>query len=916
MFINRVDTRDDSQMSVELTLALLTLDTIASFGTYCKFRSRNHENKSTNFDYFIPIEELEENIIKFKHDNNIETCSDAIKEYLVHNSIITKAELVSYDKAYIDVLLYTDLDNLKLAYSKTQEFSAIIASHCIKFWKFSPQGRKTLNNFTGSEARKLAKYVVDISGTTYAGSDFDTAAQWALLICNNVLVHKKADVFRIIEPRSTQLKGSGENDNFDIADTLTLESINLDSVKDFQRTANLIYELNKRLYFSSNSGMFYSAVRLKKDLKKMEIKDILKKKFINLGLSELTRAYNNANSNSSKFTRLPNNKLGSDSFIKVLNNREQFIKKYEAFYPLDLDKMTHCFDEVLAYQKEVFMNTGNKNNDLVMPVPGAPLTNKGASASQIHAAVYMGLNALNKFEEDIASIGLTILDVPDKIFYDKSYIRRFKTFEDYMTCYDIVDELVAGDKHEILTLPSGSGTIIDNENLIPSYEKRFLNSDEYIGVNLIPLKDILNKSKTYSPIEEAKNFKANDKADFKVDVTGDLSAVDIESYIKELRVFHTYIVNFQATNLVKNLFDLPGLYSEKAYNPETGFYDIAPLINEKGEEYCKIAVQKCLLDFMDLFKVFSVGRWGVRFEKVVNPKTNRTEIVPTKQFEKFYNTLKDQVFKIINLATEGRNGDKIAYILLRFIFIATYFDNMLCEFGADLLREGGGVFTEGTSKEVIMNTNNIANKVDYLSLLKLTKKHKELFEYFTRQTSSGIETITLDLDINQMFKSSLFTKLNGCSWPVPLNGDADGFGKTTGVEHLMKLIKSLMPPSFSGKIIPYYINTVGKFVENNISKGDIFAPHSAMLEVIGKYLYPVSNPRKLPKGVEIINDYYTYNNQAVIVERKGNRGYVHYTGNVVFPVRDDRIAEESEVFTLEHRIVSPKSLEILDRYSL
>ena len=89
-----------------------------------------------------------------------------------------------------------------------------------------------------------------------------------------------------------------------------------------------------------------------------------------------------------------------------------------------------------------------------------------------------------------------------------------------------------------------------------------------------------------------------------------------------------------------------------------------------------------------------------------------------------------------------------------------------------------------------------------------------------------------------------------------------------------------------------------------------------MLEVIGKYLYPVSNPRQLPKGVEVINDYYTYNNQAVIVERKGNRGYVHYTGNVVFPVRDDRIAEESEVFTLEHRIVSPKALEILDRYTL
>lgn len=903
MSISVLGSSNNDDMSNELTFALLTLDKITSYENYCKFRGTpSIKNKEGGIQ---SVKRLERKLRDFKEENGIQSCEETIRRYLVENGIITNAELEAYNQAYFDVIASMSSD-FKYEYATTKEFKAIIAGFCLSTWKFDSESKRILNNFMGMEATNLAKYVVDNSGKLYCGNDFDDANHWALMVCYNIITYREVDVRNIIKPKSNIRISSGENDDFDITSNLELEKIDLDKVKGFDTIATLIYEANKRLFYTSNSGMFYSLVRLEKDRKRTEVNKALMNVMKKYKLSEIRKTFNNLNKTTGVvYTSLPGAKMHYDSFKKVVSNRVKVLQVYEDYSPLSSDKINDCYEAVQAKQLDIYNETFNKNNDLIMPIPGViDLKNKGATPETIHAIISMGLNAIDKFINKLGDLGLTILDVPDRIFYDKSYIRRFKSFSDYMKYYELVDELVKEDKHEILTLPNSKVPIIDNENLISSYEKRFLTEAEYVGVDLVPLKTLLNKSKSYSLSDESKNSRLNADADFKAEFINNLNTAVLQVLRKEISNFNIYSNSITNTKFVNELIKLPGKYNITAYNIRTGFYDLADCNNENIG-----AMNACLMKFLKASQMYLASIYKIPMENG-KPKPEYA-----KNLAKLTNTFVLNIYKACGYKT-AKDTNKVLYCVFKYMFIVNYINNMLCDFMADVIKESGGIALGNTSKEIVANPNSIPRNLSYLSAMKLFQKYKELFDLFVENKNDTIRLVNKELDIKNMIDSPYFNNLSVCHWLVQTDDNIIDYRRDEVANQMLKLIKSIVPPSLIKGVISYYKNIINKFKEGGLGKIDKFAPYTLELNLMSRQLYTVLNSRKLPDGVEVdSNGYYVFGNQAVIVERAGNRGYVHSTGNVVFPEHDHRIENFSEPFSNKHTIVAPFSLISADLYN-
>lgn len=903
MSISVLGNNSNDDMSNELTFALLTLDKITSYENYCKFRGT--PRVKTKEGGIQPVERLEEKLRDYKKVNGIQSCEEAIRRYFVEHGIITNAEIEAYNQAYFDVIASMSSD-FKYEYATTKEFKAIVAAFCINTWKFDAESKRILNNFMGIEATNLAKYVVDNSGKLYCGENFDEANHWALMVCNNIIKFKEVDVRNIIKPKSNIRISSGENDDFDITSNLELEKIDLDKIKGFDKIANSIYEANKRLFYTSNSGMFYSLVRLEKDRKRTEINKALMNVMTKYKLSEIRKTFNNLNkTNGVAYTSLPNVKMHSDSFKKVVSNRVKVLQVYEDYSPLSSDKICDCYKAVQAKQLDIYNETLNKNNDLIMPIPGViDLKNKGATPETIHAVISMGLNALDNFINKLSDLGLTILDVPDRIFYDKSYIRRFKSFSDYMRYYELVDELVKEDKHEVLTLPNSKVPIIDNENLIPSYEKRFLTETEYVGVDLVPLKTLLSKSKFYSLSEEGKNSRLNEDADFKTEFINNLNTAVLQVLRREISNFNLYTTGITNIAFVNELIKLPGKYASTAYNVQTGNYDLADCTEEN-----KGVMLMALKKFLKVSQLYLASVYKIPMENgKVKPEY-------AERLTKITNTFLANIYRACGYKT-AKDINKVIYGVFKYMFIANYINNMLCDFMADIIRESGGIAIGDTSKQIVSNKDSVPRNLSYLSAMKLFQKYKELFDLFIENKNDTIKLVNKELDIYSMTNSPYFSKLSVCHWLVPTNNEVIDYRRDEVANQMLKLIKSIIPPTLVKGVIGYYENIINKFKEGGLGKIDKFAPYTLELNLMSRQLYTVMDSRKLPEGAEVdSNGYYVYGNQAVIVERAGNRGYVHSTGNVVFPEHDHRIENFSEPFSNRHTIVAPFSLISADLYN-
>lgn len=893
MSISVLGNINNDDISNELTVALLTLDKVTTYENYCKFRGTpSDKSKGGGIQ---STETLKEKIIKFKEANGFRSYEEAIREYLVEHGVITQAEVEVYNQAYLDVLVSSHSE-LKYDYINTKEFKAIVAAFCLSQWKFDTESRRILNNFSGIEATNLAEYILKNSGRLPCAYDFDNASSWALAVCNNIIKHKEVDVRNIIKPKSNIRISSGDFDDFDITSNLELEKIDLDRIKGFDKIATLIYEANKRLFYTSNSGMFYSLVRLEKDRKRNEINKALMNVMTKHKLSEIRKTFNQLNKTGSfEYTPLDNAKLGYESFKKVVRNRVDALEVYEDYSPLSSDKINDCFDAIQAHQSAVYDSTLNKNNDLIMPIPGkVDLKNKGASAEAIHAIISMGLNALDKFINKLGDLGLTILDVPDIIFYDKSYIRRFKSFSDYMKYYELVDELVREDKHEVLTLPNTEIHIIDNENLIPNYEKRFLTNAEYVGVDLVPLKTLLNKSKVYSLSDESKNSRLNENADFKAEFINNLSTTVLQKFKSEVKNFYIFTNTLSKRELLEEMVRLPGKYSKFAYDLSTGFYDVS--VNSVDD--IKL-INSCILKFLQASKPYLAV-------------THKIDVQDKDKLNIVLNNYLATMKKASNYKG-AKDTDKLLYCIFKFLFILNYVNNMLCDFTVDVIRESGSPMTEDTKGKIILSPNIVPGNLSYLNAMKLFQKYKELFELFIENDNDVIKLVNKDLNIKNMTGSKYFPKLFVCHWIVSADADMTNYAKDEVANQMLKLVKSLTPPTLVNGIINYYKTIINKFKEGGLGKIDKFAPYGLELNLMSRQLYTIPDARQLPKETEIdSNGYYVYKSQAVIVERNGNRGYVHSTGNVVFPEHDHRIENFSEPFSNKHEIVAPMGLILRD----
>lgn len=909
MFLRSVNLSDIDNISVELTLALLTVDSMTSLEVYYKFRGRDNVR---NIDK--PIEELEYEILEFKKARQINSCHEAIIQYLLHNKIIKKADISRYEKAYIDFSISTDMDDIKYSYAKTQEFKAILSNNIPRPERLSSQIKAVLKNYNSPELANLAEYTVKTSSNYPAGHNFDTAKKWAFDMCY-ILERRKKDIFDIISPKSSIIKSQGEFDDLDIGSQLILEEVDFKRINDFQKTAKCIYELNKRLFYTSKSGMMYSYITYLKDKERMRIIKRALNIFDSLDMTDIRTGFSDSNRPGMKYTQPRYSTVTYDSFHTIVRSRESLLEVYKEYSPYNFNNIIACYEATLNQQRNEQAKQ-SKNNILTFFSNDGNISAKGATPEQIFLIVYIGLGVTEQFINQITSQGLNILDIPDKIFYDESYIRRFNSFEDYMTCHNIVEELDQVNPDKMQQLTGLYSSIPDNKKLIENYELQYLDPSTYVGIELIPLKDLLDNAKSYDESFDSlksndttgklirnnkirDNVNANKNASMKSSILPTFGLIDISFLVTQTQIFYTYWERFTKVGIINALKNIPGDIATTAYTSD-GYYSLATLasqdINKDLNNYLSV-FKKLLADYLGMFAKYTKDR-------------NFKPVVTSEEF------LRDEyLIPIINLAinmTKKYGSKGLAIFMLRFYVLLSYATIKVTDITNKLLRACTAGNHGTTRKEILFSKENSPNNLEYISILKIIDSEKDFLNHFINLEGTEVSLIKPELNLSQLIISDAFNtvlKETGLSWIIEPHDVENRIPDDYLLNEMFREIVKLLPYSFTDRFLYYYANMCTVFIENKVSNKGILDPYTYTLKLKGSYATPGVPPRAIPPDLEVREGYYTYKGLAVKVRKKDCIGYLHWTGNVIYPDNPAWLEGSCELFDDDHLIVEPMILK-------
>lgn len=907
MFIRHIDLSDESNISTELTLALLTVDRMCDKETYFKFRGWNAKNNASKH-----IDALKEEILTHKQLKNIDSCYDAIVSYLIENKIIGKGNISQYKKIYMDVALEVNLDDIKYSYARSKDFRFYLSNHILKEWNFSKEEKSILQNLDSSAISAAVEYAIEASGNEIAGSNFQSALEWAKYVWFLALTKRQIDLRNVMFPKAATRKSSGENDDFNISNQLTLNEVKFSNIKGFIKLAKSIYELNKRLYYTSKSGMIYSYTTYIKDMKRKSITDGIKAKLDSLHLTDFRSKF--AKDNTTLYTKKPNVSVDIDTVVKRINDTKGLVSIYTKRDNLDSSNYTQCYYDALEQQK--LEARGKSKNDIIVfslkenecNIRGG--IDRGASAPDIHFIIYSGIIAIRNLEAQLKSQGLSLLDVPDDIFYDESFLRRVNSFEEYMKYIKVIRSLEPEDNLNSLTIPNLNVVVPDNKQLVKNLEIDKLTSEEFKGIKLIPLRTILNKAKSYDDkrneaIMSGKKFvkpkNDNINSTAKSFAIGSFDSLTLSRLKKETALLYKYWESFKSTGIIDTLKNLPGIDDGPAYNTK-GYYEVAGDTNTLGKiKECKVKFENLLVAYIVAYHKLARNSNGIplEFSKEI---LLSDYILPSR--------------KLIKPYSDKYSLKGVAMFMLRYYVLLTYCVYGTTKLVASLVERSNPSINKvkRNYRDVIMSETSNTFNLDHIAVLDEINRHKNFLDSFIKFDEN-----------NQIRNKPIFTlrkfsnnpdyeqavNLAGLSYPVESKGVENCISIDLNLSETFEFICNILPHSLRNDLFSYYADIYSGFAKNKIESTNIFAPYTEILQTMLKYCPMFDSSRPIDPDFVEVDGFYTYKGLPVKVSNKnffGSEGYLSKYGVVIYPnFRSDLVLEPYEIFSDKHIILNDRT---------